>query len=351
MHLHLVVPDLFWPHTEPGALYAGLALPAAELLVARGRKRVHETPGLEAWLLARFGLNATADPAIAPFALLGEGVPPCERWWMRADPVHFRVQRDSFVLTDAYAFGIDAHEASALIAALSAHFGDAMEFIAPHPTRWYVSLAADPGLSAVPLVHARTRSVDDCLPQGPRGLDWRKWMNEVQMLLHEHPINQAREARGQPAINSVWPWGAGRMAPVTIKPLTLVAADGPLPRGLAECAGVRACAAAPGLAAVLGEVPSTGVACVVLDALRDPASYADRDAWRARLGQLETRWFAPALAALRGGQLGMVTLHALGEGNELAIESTTGDLRYFWRRRRPLASYVDARAQTNAASA
>ena len=34
------------------------------------------------------------------------------------------------------------------------------------------------------------------------------------MLLHAHPVNEAREARGEPAVNSLWLWGAGpRAAP------------------------------------------------------------------------------------------------------------------------------------------
>jgi hypothetical protein len=31
------------------------------------------------------------------------------------------------------------------------------------------------------------------------------------MLLFEHPINQAREAKGLPAVNSVWCYGLGKI--------------------------------------------------------------------------------------------------------------------------------------------
>jgi hypothetical protein len=37
----------------------------------------------------------------------------------------------------------------------------------------------------------------------------RRLQNEVQMLLHEHPINQQREQKGLLAVNSFWLSGTG----------------------------------------------------------------------------------------------------------------------------------------------
>ena len=62
--------------------------------------------------------------------------------------------------------------------------------------------------------------------------------------------------------------------------------------------------------------------------------------WRAALVELETHWLAPAVAGLRAGRIGMLTLIALGGGSALSVEVTRTDLRYWWRRRRPLASYL-----------
>ncbi len=49
-------------------------------------------------------------------------------------------------------------------------------------------------------------------PNLPRGRDARlveRWMNELQMLLHSHPVNIAREERRLPPVNLVWLWGFG----------------------------------------------------------------------------------------------------------------------------------------------
>jgi hypothetical protein len=37
-------------------------------------------------------------------------------------------------------------------------------------------------------------------------------------------------------------------------------------------------------------------------------------------------------------RIGMLTLHAIGPGGTLSVESVRGDLRRFWRRAKPLAS-------------
>jgi hypothetical protein len=55
-------------------------------------------------------------------------------------------------------------------------------------------------------------------PNLPRGTDARlveRWMNELQMLLFDHPINSARQARGLPVVNVVWLWGFVAASAVT----------------------------------------------------------------------------------------------------------------------------------------
>lgn len=42
-----------------------------------------------------------------------------------------------------------------------------------------------------------------------RLLPWYKLLNEMQMFLHQHPVNQARQQRGLLPINSLWFWGGG----------------------------------------------------------------------------------------------------------------------------------------------
>jgi len=45
-----------------------------------------------------------------------------------------------------------------------------------------------------------------CWPKGVEALHWHQLFNEIQMLLFSHPVNEAREVRGELPVNSVWLW-------------------------------------------------------------------------------------------------------------------------------------------------
>jgi hypothetical protein len=164
--------------------------------------------------------------------------------------------------------------------------------------------------------------------------------NEIQMALHEHPVNEARERRGAPPVNAVWLWGGGRFARPAARPFRRVRTRDPLAAGLALGSGAAVFPLADDAAQWLHGAGNEGVELVLLDALRDPASYGEIEEWRRRLAALERDWFAPLAEALARGRVGMITLHSIGAGGALEAETTRQDLRFFWRRRRPLASYA-----------
>jgi hypothetical protein len=58
-------------------------------------------------------------------------------------------------------------------------------------------------------------NVHDFMPAGRDGSRIRSLMNEIQMLLHEHPVNQRRERVGQLPVNGWWLWGFGEATGAT----------------------------------------------------------------------------------------------------------------------------------------
>ena len=160
------------------------------------------------------------------------------------------------------------------------------------------------------------------------------------MLLHDHPVNEAREQRGEPPINAVWLWGGGRLERPAVRPFQRVRGQEPLAAGLAAASGAAVLPLPDDAGRWLRASGNDGVELIVIDVLRAPAAYGDVATWRERLAVLERDWFAPLAGALRQGRIGMVTLHAIGAASVLDVETTRQDLRYFWRRPRPLASYA-----------
>jgi hypothetical protein len=57
--------------------------------------------------------------------------------------------------------------------------------------------------------------VHDSMPAGRDGARIRSLMNEIQMLLHEHPVNARRERARQLPVNGWWLWGFGAQSLAT----------------------------------------------------------------------------------------------------------------------------------------
>jgi hypothetical protein len=94
-------------------------------------------------------------------------------------------------------------------------------------------------------------------PHLPRGADARLFMqriNELQMLLHSHTVNLARDDEARPVVNGLWLWGGGTLTSATA-PFDLIAADDFLTRALAQQSGVTPIAT-PKTLAELSPVPS-----------------------------------------------------------------------------------------------
>jgi hypothetical protein len=53
------------------------------------------------------------------------------------------------------------------------------------------------------------KTANPYIEQSRQNLPWYKLLNEMQMFMHQHPVNQQRSQRGLVAINSLWFWGGG----------------------------------------------------------------------------------------------------------------------------------------------
>jgi hypothetical protein len=161
-------------------------------------------------------------------------------------------------------------------------------------------------------------------------------INEAQMLLHQHPRNEAREQEGRPAVNSIWVWGPGRACRLAAA-YDGVWADHPVATGLAAASGCPARPLPPSGEPLLAARQS-GTHLVVLSL---PATaYSEPAEWREALAMLEQAWFSVLLAGLRDAAFESLTLHGLGPEHGHTSVLTRRDLLHFWRIRRPLHAYA-----------
>lgn len=162
---------------------------------------------MAAWAAGDDGV-ASAQAALAPgatersaFALL--------------TPAHWHVGAEQLRMEDPAVLQLDeaaSRELLAVVAPLFTSEGFAVHWGAPE--RWYLE---HPMLATVPTASLQRvvgRNIDAWLGSGPALRLLRRLQNEVQMLLHEHPLNEARESRGQLPVNSVWISGTGPTQPL-----------------------------------------------------------------------------------------------------------------------------------------
>lgn len=321
--MHLLVPYLFPDEGFLQAALQGLRLPALETLIARGKLHSSETQGIEGALCSAWGIAKQTDWPWAAISLLVDGGEPGEACWLRADPVHLHLQRDRLILLGNDLLDIGVDEAAALTADLRNHFGEAFQPQALQPGRWYWRLEDDPSIATTPLSLAAGRHIDPLLPHGPDALKWRALLNEIQMRLFSHPVNEEREARGLPAVNSIWFWGGGKISRAAATQTRFHCSD-ELILSVARRLGIPA-------AALQGSLDEAGDDdLILLSALSQAGQYGDMLAWREAIKRLDTEWL-PQLIKNRVG----LKIEDPIAGR--VLEFSPADRWKFWRRAKPLA--------------
>ena len=312
------------PATLADALAAAGPFPQLESLLGRARRGAGEVADGET-LLCRL-----AEPAAAPGAVLASSLaraPEC--YCYRAAPIHLRPDRDRLLVFAGNEVVPDADETRALVADFNRTFAEDGLGLATAHGGWVLLSDVPPGPALPALGAVAGRYLDRVIPAGADYRAWRRLLNEVQMFLHAHPVNAAREARGGLTVNGLWFWGGDRRpdAPIVLDATRLHGND-PLLRGLAAASQTT-------LGALDGSaLESLAGESVVL--YWPQAEYAllggDAEGWLAAAQRFETDW-AGALLRLAGTQ-GVAIRLVSGNGADYRLGP--GGRWRFWRRRRPL---------------
>lgn len=207
-------------------------------LLARGDRLEAGPRGYLAGLASYFQ-TATPLPAAALTRELAAG-DAGQAMWLSADPAWIEPDMNGARLLACGQLGLSDADAQALAEPLRELFAEAgMPLETTTPDRWHLRLV--PG-SAVPFFPAPEQALGEPLlqhlPQGAEGRRWRVLLTDVQVLLHQHPLNARRRAAGLAPVNSLWLWGAGTLPQAVRSPLLGVVSDDALLRALAARAGI-----------------------------------------------------------------------------------------------------------------
>jgi hypothetical protein len=146
--------------------------------------------------------------AITREFLVGDAADTC---WLSADPAWVQPDMTGARLLACGQLQLDMAEAQALAEPLQPVFAEAgMQLLVSTPDHWHVQLPHDLALPRFDAPEqAMGEDLSQHLPPGAEGRQWRILLNEIQVLLHQHPLNAQRRGRGLAPVNSLWLWGGG----------------------------------------------------------------------------------------------------------------------------------------------
>jgi len=190
-------------------------LPALRWLAGRGVSLGDTSRDWREWLL-----DEATSPVVEPLRRWPAG--PCHArlagvaheptaCWAIAQPVHLAAGLDHLRMTAPGQVVPTETEVRAIGDLMRAHFNaeSDVRFVQFARGAWLLKCPQSLNCSTFDPASIVGRNIHDYMPSGPDGARVRSLMNEIQMLLHEHPVNQRREREGRLSVNALWLWGFG----------------------------------------------------------------------------------------------------------------------------------------------
>lgn len=320
-------------------------LPAIATLLGKGASTAATSSCFETVLCSLFDIHPDSNNEL-PIAQLTRRTDfdsSSQTTLLRADPVHLRADKTALRLFPADQLALTQDETDQIIQSLNEHYrSDGLEFAAPAPSRWYVSSNKPVSLSTQPLSIVSGKDIREYLPRGEDAAYWTGLFNEIQMLLHNHPVNLQRRDNRQPEVNSVWFWGGGEL-PVDGQPTSYtVLGNDLLTQGLAIFSSARFENAEISMDTVSRIATNEqNSLLIVRDDLLSSVSCGDFNVWCEVLKKIEQDLFKPLLSALKKGKIRSIELLPCN-GRGYLIRRT--QLLKFWKPATSFSEYAHKNA-------
>jgi hypothetical protein len=291
--LTLIAPDIA-PALRQAIAERGARWP--QLARLGGRGSIHALPaprdGLRTWQAALLDVLGVHDHALYPSAAVmhtGDVGETARGFWLHLQPMHFVAGLDRLTAVVLHgASDVARAELVELEPTIAAHLRTAgMQLVTTSHEDWLVHSERALDVRTATPESAAGGPLEEAMPQGRDAPALRRLMTELQMLLHEHPVNVARQRRGVPEINAVWFHGAGEIRDLQRYALPQAFGDDLYLRGIYRLNLADVTAAATDVRSMLARLRSRAVVVVAAN---------DVDV-------LEAAWIAPLTRALTTGAI------------------------------------------------
>jgi hypothetical protein len=359
----IVIADLYLTSAAEAASIRRVELPGLGHIARYGTGHAL-TQGWRPWLAAWAGRAALAGEPPASIASAASrsmaSLDESPMVWL-ATPVHFVAGLSSVHLDVRGLLQVELTVRQMLAAEFNATFaGSGFQLEALGSAGFLLRGPTVAAVTTVDPARVLGASINEALPTAADAPRLRRLSAEIEMWLHEHPVNQERVQRGRLPISALWFWGGGiardsvtarleaetlsttfaDTVPVSaIRGAALLAATAHAPPGAAfgrdpylhglwRSTGSTAHAVPSDFEEVLGHTDRRAVFVIELSQAFDThRDWTIRDA----LVDADGRWIVRALAALRRGDVARVTVVA----NDHKLSLGPRDRLKLWRMPRP----------------
>lgn len=190
--------------------------------------------GPATWLRTCAFLDIKPAP-LAPLLRVDAAGQDGDRTWFEAVPTNLIADRDQVVVWPLEYGEIAIAERDALFEEAVSHFKSDDLRLEVHGGRWVLSLRNVEQCETVAPEEIGKLGMYAALPTGLHGRALTRFLNELQMLWHEHPVNRVRREEGRLTVDGLWPCFGGKLpvAP-TCEEAILLGGSGLEYRGLAR---------------------------------------------------------------------------------------------------------------------
>ena len=298
-------------------LLRDLALPALDILASQGVANEQEASHgeqLPAWLAWPFRHQDAPNPAVGWSRAFDVALTP-GRGRVVLQPIHLAIGQHGLSLADPHELALSEEEKRQLLLTLEPLLNESgIDLVGGDAAHWLADLPPEMELRGALPDMALHEEVLPWLPQGDAARTWRRISTEIQMLLHQHLVNEARDKEGKSAVSSLWLSGDVAIDHAAALPYASIKG---MPRWVASW-------------------PHDPASSAHLDAATQLSGFYFEEDWssfRIALQGIDQRLLSH-LNALRAGEIGRLSVVLSGPSWLREVTLKRADLYKFWRRGR-----------------
>ena len=209
--IDLVIPGLFnLPLEEFAPDFLSSNLPALNQILAYSNSMPNEQTDFESIIADSLGLTGSQALPFAQAYVEGEAVDEPHRYLL-CRTIHLKADMHSALVVPLESSRANEDDSLIILEDLQVFFSDDCDLTPLGSGLWLMRLKHCGASDCYPhYLSMIGRKANQFIEQSKQALPWYKLMNEMQMFMHQHSINQNRLTTGLLPINSLWFWGAGQ---------------------------------------------------------------------------------------------------------------------------------------------